>query len=200
MINKKSNALIWGRLEPVIINDVSLKMLRPEIILLILCFHIYKHNWDRLFWVWEIDQLINSGNQLDWNWILKQTRFFGESNVLLLSLYVTHQLLGTRLPTEIEQRVLENKQIKKMFEQIIFEPKRNEIKVDHKFDTLSPKSRFKIKASYRNRLRQFLHFAFTPNFFDVSSINLPPELYFLYFVIRPFRVFARSLLSIFSKK
>ena len=175
-------------------------MLRPEIILLFLCFHIYKHNWDRLFWIWEIDQLINSDIQMDWNWILEHSRFFGESNVLFLSLYVTNQLLGTRLPTEIEHLVLENKQIKKMGEQIIFEPKRNEIKVDHKFDTLSPKSRFKIKASYKNRLKQFLHFAFTPNFFDVSSINLPPQIHFLYFVVRPFRVLAQSFLSTFSKK
>ena len=200
LVNKKTNTLIWGHLEPVIINDVVLKMLKPEAVLLYLCFHIYKHNWERLFWIWEIDRFINSGIQLDWNWILEHSRFFGESNVLLLSLFVTNQLLGTRLPNEIEHLVLENNQIKKLFDQIVFEPKRNELKVDHKFDTLNPKSRFKVKMSYKNRLKQFLHFAFTPNFFDISSFNLPTQIHFLYFVIRPYRVIARSFLSVFSKK
>ncbi len=199
LAGKKATTLAWTHTETAIINDVVLNILRPEVTLLFMCFHLYKHNWDRLFWIWELNKFLQSEIQLDWKWIIKHSVFFGGINVLLLSLYVVNQLLNTSLPNELEKLISENYQIKNLYEQIKFAPERNTINVNHNFNTLSLMNRFNIKQNRTDKLKQFLQFAFTPNFFDIRSVDLPPKLHFLYFVIRPFGLFLRSLRSLFTK-
>ena len=70
----------------------------PEDLLLILCLHGAKHYWTRLSWVCDLAELIRVHAGLDWGRVLEEAAIQGCRRMLLLGLFIAHQLLGTGLP------------------------------------------------------------------------------------------------------
>ncbi|MEJ5364711.1 MAG: nucleotidyltransferase family protein [Desulfosoma sp.] len=96
---------VWKQVETVRIGEDTLDTLRAEAMALILCIHGTKHRWACLQWLCDVAALIHSHPDLDWDWILKTAFLSGNERILLHSLLLARQLLGVRLPPEINAHI-----------------------------------------------------------------------------------------------
>ncbi|MFY9557732.1 MAG: nucleotidyltransferase family protein, partial [Blastocatellia bacterium] len=95
---------LWERLEPVEIAGKRVLTLSAEDSLLIVCAHSSKHLWERLGWICDVARLVESHKHIDWERVLKNAIALGGERMLLLGLYLAHDLLGTSLPESILKR------------------------------------------------------------------------------------------------
>jgi len=76
-----------------------------EDLLLFLCVHGSKHLWLRLQWLCDVAQLLYTHPDLDWTQVMAQANSSGGRGLLYLGLYLSNDLLGAPLPSDIEQAV-----------------------------------------------------------------------------------------------
>jgi hypothetical protein len=93
------------RAEEISFNGSTLRTLRAEDLLLVLCVHAAKHAWVQLSWLCDIAQVAKS-RQLDWNAIRDESRRLGIARIVNLNLLLAHKLLGGPLPFAIQKSLL----------------------------------------------------------------------------------------------
>ncbi len=81
------------------LGDVTLLLQRPQDLLVSLCAHATKHNWDRLKWSADIAQFLKRyATELDWNALITALEPTGKHLVVLLGLTLAERLYGEPLP------------------------------------------------------------------------------------------------------
>lgn len=174
------------------IQGKKIKTLQPDLLLVYLCSHGSKHMWERIEWITDIDRLIRHAESIDWESVWEYAQKMNSINTLLLGLSLSQELFGTDLPTFIETKIHNHQNIQPM-EAYTLEllNKNNSSQVQStgltamfkKFDYHS-----KLYDSFSDKAKFYftIFFKVTPD--DVLNINLPKQLYFLYYFIRPFRL------------
>ena len=89
------------RLIPVAISGIPMPTLPPEDLLLVLCAHGGRHQWERVSWICDIAQVIHTQPELDWQPVLERAQQFHRQRSLLLGLWLAHDLLGAQLPDSV---------------------------------------------------------------------------------------------------
>jgi len=199
LIGSRETKFIWDNLEETTLQDVNIKVFKPDIMVMYLCFHAFKHNWSRIFVTWEIDKYLSQYPNLDWPWILDHVNNFGGENVLLLSLSLTRELFEIDLPQIIDERIKRNQYLQEMVRKIRLTPNRYQLEVIRELDVRSLRDQFTIQGNLPARIKQFLRFALIPNHFDITTVDLPPGFHFLYFAVRPLRLVGKGIKRVFSK-
>ncbi len=92
---------LFERAEEIKFGGSTVRSLRCEDLLIVLCIHAAKHAWVQLSWLCDIAQLAKS-RQLDWNAILDESRRLGIKRIVNLNLLLVHELLGTALPAAMQ--------------------------------------------------------------------------------------------------
>jgi hypothetical protein len=190
---------LWERYEHIPLAGTTVRNLLPEDLLLILCAHGTSHHWERLVWICDIAELIRAHQGLDLRQVLDQARRLGSERMVLLALFLARDLLGAGLPEEVVHRIEDDSEVKSLAMQVrkwLF--RGPEVGLD-----LFEESAFFIRTRERLRdripyclfyLRAFLRTAITPNEKDQALLELPQSLSFLYYILRPVRLFyARGL-------
>lgn len=104
---------VWERREEVSLAGVTTLNLSSEDSLLILCVHGAKHRWEQLRWICDIAELIITHRQrIDWERLIGHARVLGGERMLLLGLFLAHDLLDADLPEYPLKRVHDDPQIK----------------------------------------------------------------------------------------
>ena len=94
------------------LGDVTLLLQRPEDLLVSLCAHATKHNWERLKWSADISQfLVTYKDSLNWSALLKDLRKTEKHWVVLLGLALVERIYGTTLPTAVSEALQSNRRI-----------------------------------------------------------------------------------------
>ena len=79
--------------------------------LLVLCIHASGHYWDRLSWICDVSELIQS-EDIDWEYILKKADELGIKRLLLINLFLAVDLFDLNLPNDIlkhlESKIIQN--------------------------------------------------------------------------------------------
>ena len=84
------------------LGDVTLLLQRPEDLLVSLCAHATKHNWDRLKWSADIAQFLKRyAGELDWHFLLATLETTGKHFVVLLGLALAERLYDVPLPEAV---------------------------------------------------------------------------------------------------
>jgi hypothetical protein len=181
---------LWERLELSSFGDSSILSLKPEDLLLILCVHGTKHFWERLLWICDIAELVRVHGEMNWRLAIEQARALGCERMLLLGLYLAHDLLGMALPGAVLERALGDSAAMSLAAQVgawLFD------------ETSSPSGewpfaqRFHLRARERaqDRARYLLYWATIPTMAELGYLQLPETLSFLYYLLRPIRVVKR---------
>ena len=68
-----------------------------------LCVHGAKHFWERLAWIVDIAQLVTV-REVDWKLLSEIAAERKCSRLLLLGLYLAHEVVGAPLPESVLQR------------------------------------------------------------------------------------------------
>lgn len=192
---------LWGRLESVSFGGATVLQPAPDDLLLILCEHGFKHCWGRLQWVSDLAAFVDANhNRINWIRLIEDAQNLGARRLVLLGLLLVWDLLGLCLPEKVLARMRADSMTTSLATQI-----RERFFCDsqdppglHGSFTLREKCLFYIKG--RERMRDKVHHInyfilcsarrlSIPNEMDHAFLPLPKLLSFLYYLIRPFRLF-----------
>jgi hypothetical protein len=99
---------IWSHLREVNLSGARVFTLPLGELLLMLCMHATKHEWDRLSYVCDIAELIhNSKDEIVWSDVREQARALGAEYMLGLGLRLAKDLMGVPIPAETALSAME---------------------------------------------------------------------------------------------
>lgn len=180
---------VWGRLGRTTLNGRDVLTLSAEDLLLGLCAHGTKHLWERLLWVCDVAELLNSRIVLNWGEVFARARAAGQERMLLLGVRLACELLGAQVP-EMLREALNGKDIGKLSSFVrarLFDGE------EYRQAGVMQNIRFNMLARRRWRDRaRFYGFILSPTDGDIASIRLPAAMTSLYFVLRPFRLLTKG--------
>lgn len=167
-------------IETIEINNKRISALSPENMLLILCIHASGHHWERLSWICDVSELIQS-NKIDWEYTIKKADELGIKRTLWVNLFLAVDLLGLNIPDDINKH-LESKNIQNLgfiIKKRLFIPYSNDF-------FRSAGLRLKIREKRSHQIKDCLKIMFLPTNEEWDkSINksfLPPFSYFYRFI------------------
>ena len=184
---------LWQNLETIQVNKASLRTLAPEDLLFSLCVHGSRHIWQRLAWICDIDRIIATRAQsIDWDRLIHRARQARAERMFLLGPALAARLLGTRLPDQIVDAIARDRKIELVATEIharLFDG------TEQQAASLGAIFRYnyRIRSDWRSRIRYCRHML-APTDRDLDSRQLRRPLHFIYYLLRPFRLFqaARS--------
>lgn len=94
---------LWNRTRVVTMLGAPVVVPAPEDLLFLLSIHGLRHYWNCLKWLCDIDRLVETFPELDWDGALQIAERFDRRRAVLLPLEVVRQLFGTSLPDKIQR-------------------------------------------------------------------------------------------------
>jgi len=175
------------------INGKSISTLSTEMLLVYLCLHGSKHAWERVEWICDIDRLIDSHKEINWDKVLTIAQEMDTSTALCLGLKLSSALLHTSLPEHI-MLMVENERIENLMAKTY-------TMLNSTLDDNGGYSRYQSIHMYQmdlldTKLKKLKHLSATYlgiSRNDCQSFPLPSALKFLYIFIKPFRVMMKYI-------
>lgn len=176
---------LWARLVPMTLDNLVLKTLAPEDLLLALCVHGSKHLWERLSWVCDVAEVLRSHSDINWDVVWERAGRGENRRMLALGLSLTHRLFDTPLPQAIQAKLVGDGSVNLLVADTC---KRVFNRGEEELISVSENFRFnlRLRDSWWARMRYF-RLILRPTDADVSSVSLPGGLGFGYYLLRPFR-------------
>ena len=176
--------------------QASIDYIADEYLLVFLCMHCNKDLWRKLIWIADIDRLIRSHNELDWDLSFRIARESHCERMLIVTLYVLHTLLDTPLPTDIISRIHQDKHVQTLGLDAVKKSRRIQpysflkcLTIDSYILSVCDSAYDKVQYIFRSLV--------TPSESDLLAINLPRWLHFIYYIFKPTKLItlclARSL-------
>src|SRR5258708_6039429 len=109
LFERRASVTIDGR-------EVPALSLEDELILI--CVHGAKHFWERLMWIADVAALISLRQAPDFNRAIAVAREVGAERILRLGLRLALDVLGAKLPAELEASVRSDRAVAKLAAQI----------------------------------------------------------------------------------
>lgn len=175
-----------GNLAPVKLSDRDVLTFTAEDLLPMLCIHGSKDFWERLSWIADVNELVQSHPTLDWDRVVRFAQPLHAARMLNLGLALAVSVLGLPLPSEINARV----QADRVAGEVAAEAR--ERLMARPFRTLDAAGRFQFRrrmlvdklAGWRYAVR----LAVVPSEDDWQMVRLPGALAPLYIALRPLRL------------
>jgi SAM-dependent methyltransferase len=176
---------LTGRLIRVDIPGLSVRTFSIEDTLVMLCVHGAKHFWERILWVLDVAKLITV-QPVNWNLLLAIAEKMKSTRVLLLGLYLAHDLLGAPLPEFILQKIHGDGTVRKMAETVYGQYRG----ISDPSAGVWPRAVFRVRSrdAFGQGLRHLMRLAMSPTESDRSVVHLPGFLSPLYMLVRPWRL------------
>ena len=169
-------------------NGFNTNIFSPVNHLIIMCIHGAKHDWNRLSWICDISEFINSNKNINWDEVLEKAKKIGVKKLLFVNLFLAIDLFQLNLPNnilneleldsnalkitkDVEKRLLIEKKPLNLFGKFIFDIKKRD------------KLFYGIKDSVFGLIK--------PSYADFQILPLPEYLFYLYYIIRPFLLLKR---------
>jgi hypothetical protein len=187
--------IVWDKPRQLEVAGVQVWTLSPENLLLYLCAHAAKHDWQSLSFVCDIAWLLHSQPQLDWELVLVRAGKFGTAQMLLTGLRLAQSMLAVPLPQNIIRKIEENKSIEKIAERaqlLMFGATPDSLR---RF--LGYNLYLKSMESPKDKAHFWITQALQPTPLEWQLLPLPARLYPLYYLLRPLRLGAKVIFSKF---
>jgi hypothetical protein len=167
------------------IGGQSVRAFSVEDQLVMLSVHGAKHFWERLSWIVDISRLI-SVREVNWPLLLEVAEKMQSTRVLMLGIYLAHEVAGASLPPEILDRARGDVKVRWLAGRVIEQYAGN-------LDTnrgVVPRALFRFRSSDRfwPGLRQLIRLSMSPTESDRESMPLPGFLSPFYALVRPIRL------------
>ena len=153
-----------------------------EDLFIILCIHGSKEKRRRLKWIIDIATLLEKYPELNWDYILKQTKNWGCRRMVLVALSVAQRILNASLPVDIEN-MLKNEKFVDYLAKTVEENIEN---TDPDLSSIYDLSLFifLIRERNKDKISYLLRTIFTPREHHYELINLPDFMFFCYPVVK----------------
>lgn len=180
------DAEIWANVRPVRWGRTQIQTLSPEQQLMFLCAHGVKHLWSRLGWLCDLARLIQVEPGINWAAVFEQTRRSHTTRMILLSLLLADNLLGVGLPPAAAAPIAADPQARVLAAAVA-----ERLRSDRPASMVDT-AIFCARASERTSQRARLIFAMLqPTEAEYRVVQMPPFLYWTYYLLRPLRLAAK---------
>lgn len=191
---------LWNDLETANFGGMKVNNLAFNDLLIYLCLHGGRHRWERLSWICDINEMISSREDIDWEQITKQAKQLGCEKILGLGLYLINEFFGRETPVLERQGNKDSELFKELTQQVrvrLFSDDPNLEEVNNRVWFLERQLfHMKLKQRLWDKLKlhayyndYYLKQIFSPNKADKDLLRLPPWLSPLYYIARPARLF-----------
>lgn len=176
---------LTSRLMTVEIGERRLRTFSVEDTLVMLCVHGAKHFWERLGWVLDIAELV-AARPVDWTLLTQIAAKMQSTRLLLLGLYLAHDLFDAPLPEPLLEEIGRDRAVQQLAETVY----------KQYADISDPGAGVLHRAVFRLRsrdkfwpgLRHLLRLGIIPTERDLQTVRLPRSLAPLYVLVRPWRL------------
>ncbi|MCA9138717.1 MAG: nucleotidyltransferase family protein [Planctomycetales bacterium] len=162
---------LWASGNPFDSGSSYSRKLRGEDLLEVLCMHGTRHWWERLRWICDIAELVNSGHIADWKHLERQSTESRCHRSVLLGLWLAGNLLDAKLPREIRSELESLPVVQRLGDQVGVWLE----KAEHAADVRKLPDRFMFRMRlcerWRDRLPQIAHYLVT---LPSRSVNWNP--------------------------
>ncbi|NND72410.1 MAG: nucleotidyltransferase family protein [Rhodothermales bacterium] len=180
---------VWTMTEHLKLSDTTITTLARPLLLLFLCVHGAKHDWNRIIWLCDVVRLAQRMTDEDWKTfehLANQTRSVRMATV---GLGLGQQLMGYTYPEGILTLINSDARGQKWTTRLAQHFKSGETNKLPKL--VSMRFQTGVRESVRDRWGSYwqqFKLLISPTESDRSFIKLPRLLYPLYYVVRPLRV------------
>ena len=178
--------VLWKDTKSIQVNNNKIDILSMELHLLYICVHSAKHLYERIEWICDIDRLINTNPNIDWQYILKEAKNMGITRMLYLGLALCKELFDLKIPEEIQNSISHDKKIPILINKIIKINYSDMIHQEKSINTLF--LLLNMRENYIDKLKLLYKGIITPKFDDFLFFQLPKQMAFLYPIVRFFRL------------
>jgi hypothetical protein len=177
-----------SRLVHLEIGGKTLRTFSVEDLLVMLCVHGAKHFWERLAWIVDIAQLITA-REVDWPLVSEIAAKLESTRLLLLGLYLAHEVVGASLPQSFLENARSDAQVQWLAGKVLDQYEGN----SDPSVGVWPRAVFRLRScdGYWQGLRQLFRLSMSPTESDRQTIQLPGFLSPLYTLVRPFRLLGK---------
>jgi len=186
-----------SRAIPLEIGGKDIRSFCVEDLLVMLCVHGAKHLWERLSWIVDIAQLVTV-RKVNWELLSEIAAQVESTRLLLLGLYLAHEMMGASLPPSVLERARGDAQVQWLAGKVLEQ-------YEERSDSVVgvwPRAMFRLRSSdkFLRGLRQLLRISMSPTESDRESIQLPRFLSPLYSLLRPVRLLGEYGMGLHRKK
>ncbi|MDX2163391.1 MAG: nucleotidyltransferase family protein [bacterium] len=176
-------------------NGFHIRVFQDEFLLIFLCLHGYRHQWERFSWIVDLTGFIQRHPRLDWARVETLTQTYGVADIVEMGLLLAHDVTDCPLPPHILARLQTNTKICALLPtvySVLFPDKRlvsdyspRGREQTYRFQFMLVRRWFRVRLLYRMMIGRI---DWRPNAADRAWVQLPPPLGFLYVVLRPLRL------------
>ncbi|ESA34080.1 hypothetical protein N836_19005 [Leptolyngbya sp. Heron Island J] len=179
---------VWDYTQTIKIGGRQVLGLKPEVQILILCAQGAEDYWNQLGKICDVAMLVHRHPELDWDALITLSKQLDVLPRLLLGLVLINHLYGVALPDEIQEMIKNSPSIQRLASTV-----QQDILLKN---NCQPKSRLTIPRfiyqlrlmnNWKNQARSILAIM-NPTLADLAAISLPKSLFFVYYLLRPFRL------------
>jgi hypothetical protein len=154
------------------INNMKISTLSDEDMLLILCVHASGHLWERISWICDIAEFIESNN-IDWQILIEKGELYGFKRILQITILLAIDLLNLK----VSNQIITDLKIDESTRNLSFDIKKNLLKDNENQKGILHKAilRYKIRENKSEKIKDFVktacsHFMF-PLYYCLRSLN-----------------------------
>ena len=163
------------------INNDEVPSLSTENMLLILCIHASGHLWERLSWICDISELIQSF-EVDWKYISEGADELGIKRVLKVNLLLAMDLFDLKLPDAVLENIKSDAEVRTL----VFKVKKKIFQKGLGNIFQMAYLRLNIRENRSNRIKDLFNILFSSTNKEWSEspfkLLLPPASYIVRFV------------------
>lgn len=179
----------WSRLGWTSIEGMQVRTFSPEDLLLLLCVHGAKHQWEQLNWICDLAEFIRVHGEIRWEETVHRAAALGCRRILFLGLFLAHTVLEAPLPGPVLKSLPHDDAMISVALPLWHRLFRESVNSPPAFAL----SKFYLQVSdrLRDRAAYCMRLAFTPTVRDWRSLPLPRMMAFLYYLVHPVSLCAR---------
>jgi hypothetical protein len=171
-----------------LLNNNKISIFQNELLLVYLCMHGSKHNWERIEWILDIDKLLRNLEKIDFNLVFEISKKLHCLKMLNLGLVLSNIIYDSPILSDTfnkSKKEYFNKNIEFIFKEFI---NINNDKTEFKKNLTI----FKFHYSLNDNLVEKIFFL-KRTFLDLSNndtlfMNLDNRFIFLHYLLKPFRL------------
>ncbi|MCU1326407.1 MAG: hypothetical protein JWN34_1777 [Bryobacterales bacterium] len=182
---------VWRRLRRGKLQGASVGVFAPEDLVFYLCMHGAKHRWERLEWVCSLAEFIRRTPDLDWHALLEMASDAGALRGVYVALLLANDVCALPLPASLAKLAVADSTARELAAKVrtcLFEPE--PVHRTREFQRHTFYLRTRERLLDRARIVWFSCARIPhPLAQDWELFRVPPRMMFLYYVLRPLRIF-----------
>ena len=188
---------LWEHRSSLLVKGQEIPVLSLEHLPLVLSVHGAKHLWKRLSWLCDVGRLLDQGLPCSHETMTRATDLGGR-RMLLVAFALASGLTGQTLPKEMEYMLNDDRAALDICRNVSTWIWRD---ADVSFDWKQTfRFHIQIRERIRDKVRRTLLPAITPSYGDWKAMRLPARLFFLYYLLRPFRLVWKIVKGVKGKR